>query len=321
MEICGLAWKAEEWRFFAEGGAHILFEKINPEEGYANKLLRVSFLSQASREDLVDYVAQLEHIYIPVFNRSSILSPRIVCLANKFVSDLFKSRHIPFAPSLPLSYAMLIENVLPKDGLTIEIKPKCALPERPGLPCRLVLQESASSAEPYNPAELFPGNLNNLESAVRKIMSTRFCRVFSKTWKFQVVFDLLLNFFARPEIQEILGGLQNLQKCGTEEFAKVALELTKKFPGFSQTREISRFSDPAKFLAAGKSAETVEFAGAWIRRFLVARSAMDVSFIVNFQEEISRLTVVDLDLKPASKIPFYATQFENSLRYKDFARL
>ena len=314
-QISGLEWSVTDWVFFAEGGAHILLAPATQSLAVGRQLLRIRKSRLTPLSDVTCYLQQLREVYVPVFGEGHVLIPDVVCLSSSFVTDIFRTHRIQMDCHMtdPLTYALLIENVYPADGsLFIEVKPKCPLRERPNLPCRVTLEESKTSADPYDPSDLFSSDSNVIQSGVWKLLSTRFCRVFDKTWKFEDIHRRLVEFFSQHETREILSRLQTLQKVGTAKFACKALELMKKFPGFSENGDIAVLTDPETFLS--EKIDTSENAFRWIRRFLIARTAMDVSFLINFHgEEISRFCVVDLDLKPASKIPFYAEQFEKAV--------
>jgi hypothetical protein len=216
-----------------------------------------------------------------------------------------------------------------------EVKPKVALSDGRNTRTRTftkMQQKSASdpsqatnhdSTVPYDSAELFDSviskDLVRIRAAVTKLATTRYLQGAGKTSCSKI--DRLTDFMASESAHSILHALRQAQSTGLHAHALIAQKLRDTI-GEEIVREgLARLrcdwhqvtskqfeSHGATLLSARLTNESPDDSIKciqWIKRFLLARAAMDVSLLI---DEAGNFTVVDLDMKPIEKINKYANE-------------
>lgn len=222
---------------------------------------------------------------------------------------------------------------------TIEVKPKCALVEREGLPPRFVAEQSAGGADyVFDPTPIWSGcdKAGILESlSTGRSHPKKYVRIHSwKDMSGQDPLELLVNALMSDKGRQVLVQLERLQKVATDEFAKLIANLPIDY---TKDPESIDFYGPSEFPTPETFRElVVNASSSWdldrvVNAFLAGRMAMDVSLMISFfsADEIPvpselcvfpvadgiwcTIGIVDTDLKHRQKISFYANQFDLAL--------
>lgn len=235
-----------------------------------------------------------------------------------------------------LVHAIRTKNLL--SDFTVEVKPKCALVEREGIPPRFVLKQDTSGPV-FDPTAMWNSTL--YEEMVEVLRSAaehpkKYLRVHTNKFRLsdEEVIKLVAISLLSEKGRKILDRLKQLQLLGTDRFATLAYQLLPLVGTEDCTPDVpcDLWSTPEEFyefgLEASRSCDKAKL-NRFIATFLAARMAMDVSLILNINDarpdgELESFPVgerfwctigiVDTELKDKWKIPVYATQLDNAIR-------
>ena len=297
------------WFLAGEGRRHMVFSN-------GVKVLRV----QKVQED--NNLVHLEQAL--VFHESFVskLFAGFVCPVSprrceeQFVMHILKS-------ATPESNLCCIETCFLRSKFSVELKPKCAIIERPGYPSRFVLQQHEKGEVPiYDPTAIW--TLSNEQATLEalKLASVhpkKYLRIHS--WSGTESLEKVCEALHSSSGKDLIDRLSRLQQFGTDTEAKRAFDIWKEMGHPNDILQLEQVFDRMTSSSP---------AGTDIGLFLAARMAMDVSLIFNFYPPscetdakcdhlvaialkdgwVCHVGVVDTDLKHSWKIPEYATQLD-----------
>lgn len=257
-----------------------------------------------------------------------------------FVCDQFETFVPPQVIQDLFGEAVVVHAIRTKNLLsdfTVEVKPKCSLVEREGIPARFVLKQDTSGPV-FDPTALW--NSSFYEEMVEVLRSAshhpkKYLRI--HTNKFRLSDEQVIELVACSLLSQIgtsvLDRLKQVQLLGTDRFAKLANQLLPLVETEDCTPDVpcDLWSTPEEFYEFGLEAIRSGDKGKmnrFIDTFLAARMAMDVSLILNFNDTRPdsdlesfpvgerfwcTIGIVDTELKHRWKIPVYATQLDDAI--------
>ena len=235
---------------------------------------------------------------------------------------------------------------------TVELKPKCGLVERAGFPPRFVLAQRHDSGHPkYDPTAIWAHEHSNeslYDSLIHAYKHPKgYLKIHSRTTDLPdtKLIGMVVGAISSSSGQKLLTQLKRLQQLALDEEAQIANAIYKVVGDDVPATDpvdlfpMDEWPSPSEFTAYGERLVSQGLsmnrrqAAQFLNTFLAGRMAMDVSLMFNFFpparpiEHHAELNVVplspdwsftiglvDTDLKHRWKIPFYAEQFNNSIR-------
>ena len=319
--ILGSDWKEQDWELFAQGRAHVLFKRSQSSSQFFDEyLLRLPKQRILSKSEVDAYFDTRENFWSPIIGRIHLLETFGASLTVSFVSALLAKAGCLRKSDVHMCYGLLVKNVISP----VELKLKCPIVERPGTRTRIFMEQSLMNSSPYDPAEIF--NESTRMIGIQKLISSRFHKAPIKPKNAE---SAILRIFENLEISSLLVRLKCLMAFGVEEFAIRALKLQNLLNQVEKNNNVislaevlfsyynkgvDNFRDTGDLLLEQgcQPDSQINFhiqAEDWIRMFLLARTAMDVSLLISNDE----VFVIDLDVKPIQKLSFYAEQFALAL--------
>jgi hypothetical protein len=314
-----------DFEYFASGCAHVLFKTTTTNSDPV--LLRLYKHRIHTATDITHHLDILANFWTPLLGSAHLLPCHPVTLCPVVTTELLAPHSSSFGAMSGHQIAHGI--IMPQISAIYELKPKSGLPDVPGGRTRAFRRAVASGQDPgvaYDPEILFravlQGRKAEIFTAVETLVKSRFLRVSGNSSYSEI--DRLTEILTSESARHIFRGLLNAQQTGLDEHAQIALCVLEMIGEETVKRLIVRAPllhldvlSSEKFASIGRGIvarlsepggceeEEMKEAVGWIKRFLLARAAMDVSILV---DEDGGLTVVDLDMKPVEKIRIYASE-------------
>lgn len=317
---------ARGWQLVGFGNCHRLFRHES-----RDSVIRIEIeLDSRSKERLQLSVSVHNDFLVRIF-KGCIYQLETEVIQSEQIQSLYRSCDVE-AMVYPCEEVPCVKTRYLMDSTTFELKPKYShAGDASGESCFVLEQRVRNEPVIYDPKPLFDGKdrggiLSALESAFSH--RKRYLKVHSNQEGLSTaeILSLMTEAILTEPVAELVQNLKLLQSYATDAHAKLALQVYKERIECEPRIEYFRESPSLEEFISTARLEPDKF----LNQFLLGRTAMDVSLMFSFFRNDSPfpelttiilprgwcccVAVVDTELKPRWRIPFYASQSDEAIK-------